>query len=279
VIKLLALIIFAAIALFSFRPASYPRQAVPAVIEIVAEPPTAPAPTPVEIPEEPEPPSEEIETLFIEALIDDMCTRRQVSQLFMLSLGFTAPSDELRAFVGETGAGGYILFGNNITDLEGTRALTAALREFSDVSPFIGIDEEGGTVSRLSALPGYAITPAAGVIGAGGDAEVAYLAGRAIGEALLSVGVNVNFAPVADVLTNPRNTVIGNRAFGSDPAVVANMVSAFQAGLHSQGIVSAPKHFPGHGAERMPIRISAPPSLTATRKALPPLSTSRLSAR
>jgi len=187
---------------------------------------------------------------FIDTLIGNMSLEAQVSQLFILSLhtAFTYPSYDLERFISESEAGGYILFGNNITTFEGTRALTDSIIEFSALPPFIGIDEEGGTVSRLRGVPGYAPQPTAREVGASGDAINAYNAGSIIGEALLTIGVNVNFAPVADVLVNPQNRVIGSRSFGVDPDLVSDMVSAFQAGLHSQGIMSAPKHFPGHGS-------------------------------
>jgi len=190
-------------------------------------------------PDPPQMTEDEKEALFIETIIDGMSPEEQVSQLFILSLG-AAPT---------AGAGGYVLFSGDITTVEGTKALTDNLKAASKIPPFICIDEEGGAVSRLSAahLPGYAAQPSAGKTGASGDKRNAYLVGENIGRALSSIGVNVDFAPVADVLTNPENTVIAGRSYGSDPALVSDMVSAFQAGLHSQGVMSAPKHFPGHG--------------------------------
>jgi beta-N-acetylhexosaminidase len=147
----------------------------------------------------------------------------------------------------ESMAGGYVLFRSNITTAEGTKTLTHAAAAACAIFPFICIDEEGGVVSRLSALPDYTAQPAAQIIGATANAHNAYLAGETIGKTLSSIGVNVDFAPVADILTNPQNKVIGSRAYGGDHGIVSDMVSAFQAGLHSQGIMSAPKHFPGHG--------------------------------
>ena len=195
---------------------------------------------------------EENEAIFLETLIDDMSFEEQVSQLFILSLGanITAPFAELESLIGELEAGGYILFSDNITTADNVKALTDAIGEFSKIAPFICIDEEGGAVSRLSSagLAGYAAPAAAGSIGRSGDAQNAYLAGETIGNALFALGVNVDFAPVADVLTNPQNKVIGDRSFGSDPELVSDMASAFTAGLRSQGIMSAAKHFPGHGA-------------------------------
>jgi len=195
--------------------------------------------------------ADEPECPILALVVDSMSLEEQVAQLFILGLGSETDgfSMDLARFVAETQAGGYILFSDNITTVEDTRNLTDAIRIFSHIPPFIGIDEEGGTVSRLrvAGLPGYTAQPSARDIGRTGDVSNAYASGVAIGEALDSIGVNLNFAPVADVLTNPNNTVIGSRAFGSDPEIVADMASAFQAGLHSTGVLSSPKHFPGHG--------------------------------
>jgi len=183
-----------------------------------------------------------------------MSIEEQAAQLFVLSLergsnSFSKPSQELKNFVSTSMAGGYILFSNNITTVEGTRTLTDAVREYSKTAPFISIDEEGGVVSRLfsAGLPGYTEQPAAGAVGATGDILKAYNTGRAIGMVLNSIGVNLDFAPVADVLTVPNNRVIGIRSYGNDPDLVGSMIVSFQTGLRSYGIMSSPKHFPGHG--------------------------------
>jgi len=191
------------------------------------------------------------EAHYIESLIDSMTIEEQVSQMFVLRLRaeHKGPSGALDDFVRKAGAGGYVLFSDNITTVEGTKALSEAVKESSAIAPFVCIDEEGGTVSRLrtAGLPGYVAQPTARRTGATGDPKNAFQAGVAIGAALSSIGVNVNFAPVADVLTNTRNTVIGSRSFGADPALVADMAAEFQAGIKSHGILTAPKHFPGHG--------------------------------
>jgi len=114
---------------------------------------------------------------------------------------------------------------------------------------FIATDEEGGRVSRVGRLfadGDFPILPAY-EIGRTGDPEMAYMTGRILGERLLSLGINMNFAPVADVWTNPANTVIGNRSFGNDPKLVGIMVDAAVRGLNSSGVLSTIKHFPGHG--------------------------------
>jgi beta-N-acetylhexosaminidase len=191
----------------------------------------------------------EKESIFIEKLIAGMDIESRIAQLFILSFNESdvKPSRELERFIKETKVGGYVLFKSNITTVEGTKSMTDAAKAVCVTPPFICIDEEGGLVSRLSVLPGFTAQPAAQIIGATANTQNAYITGETIGRSLASIGVNVDFAPVADVLTNPQNRVIGSRSYSSDPVIVSDMVSAFQAGLHSQGIMSAPKHFPGHG--------------------------------
>jgi beta-N-acetylhexosaminidase len=112
---------------------------------------------------------------------------------------------------------------------------------------FIAIDEEGGRVSRAGFLFDDLPTPAAFTIGNGGDTNAAYQYARTIGARLAQLGVNMNFAPVADIWTNPANTVIGNRAFSACPHIAGQMVAATIQGLQAEGILSVIKHFPGHG--------------------------------
>jgi len=184
----------------------------------------------------------------INVIIDNMTLRERVSQLFILALpGHTAPSEALESLVSASGAGGFILFKDNIKSTEQVKALTGALNIYADIPPFICIDEEGGVVSRLRGLAGFTPTSPARDIGGTGDTQNAYAAGETIGAAMARLGINVDFAPVADVLTNPNNKVIGSRAFGNDPETVGGMASAFQAGLRTHGVMAAPKHFPGHG--------------------------------
>ncbi len=191
----------------------------------------------------------------IAGLIDQMSPREQVEQLFMISLGpkdsteYTAPGAQVSAFLDAHSPGGYIFFAGNITTVEDTRVLIDAIKDASAVAPLFGIDEEGGRISRLSGakLPGYTATSSAASIGASGDPQQAYDAAATIGATLHAMGFTMDFAPDADVLTNPGNTVIGDRAFSDNAAVVSEMVSAFQRGLRDAGILCGPKHFPGHG--------------------------------
>jgi len=115
--------------------------------------------------------------------------------------------------------------------------------------PLICIDEEGGRVARIANNPNFAVKKyeSMGAIGATGDPRNAYECANTIGTYLQRYGFDVDFAPVADVNTNPENIIIGPRAFSDDPAVAAPMVTNYLQGLKDAGITGCIKHFPGHG--------------------------------
>ena len=158
--------------------------------------------------------------------------------------GLEAPEWLRREFA--DGLGGVVLFSRNVRDREQLVGLTAALRAERD-GVLVGIDEEGGDVTRLEAGPGSSY-PGNLALGAVDDVALTERVGASIGADLVEVGINVDLAPVADVNTNPRNPVIGVRSFGSDPELVARHVAAFVTGLQRAGVVACAKHFPGHGA-------------------------------
>ena len=112
------------------------------------------------------------------------------------------------------------------------------------------IDEEGGTVARLGNHPAFGLPKIENMaeIGAKKDGERAYEVGTVIGSYLKEYGFNMDFAPDADVLTEPGNRAIGSRSFGDDPELVAELSGQVAKGLREQGIMPVYKHFPGHGA-------------------------------
>jgi len=119
-------------------------------------------------------------------------------------------------------------------------------QNYSQIPLFIGVDEEGGRVSRISKKFFVPIEPMAN-IGATGNPSRALEVGKEIASNIGILGFNIDFAPVADVLTNPNNNVIGDRSFSNDPNVVAEMVKQEVIGLQTSGISATLKHFPGHG--------------------------------
>ena len=143
--------------------------------------------------------------------------------------------------------GGFILYQHNLSDPEQIVSLCRALWDLSaEHRPFIAIDEEGGRVHRLPKP--FTRFPTAALIGEKNDLDLAYRLGRACAEELTVAGINLNFAPVLDVNSNPQNPVIGDRSFASDPARVIRLSSSWMQGLRDGGIIPCGKHFPGHGA-------------------------------
>jgi len=172
--------------------------------------------------------------------------RRTVGQLFMVGIPGPTLDPKSRAFLREFTPGGVILFKRNVERGPQVRALVAELKTIgAGPTPLVAIDHEGGRVHRLPAP--FTRFPAMARLGAC-DAAVVERVGYAMGRELASIGIDLDFAPVLDVVTNPRNTVIGDRAFGATPARVARLGLALARGLTRAGIVPCGKHFPGHGA-------------------------------
>ena len=199
-------------------------------------------------------------------LLGEMTLREKVGQLFLVrpdaldpalsqqtiddadAPGVIEVSEAMAAFLEEYPVGGVVLFGKNITDEVQLRGLIAGLQQSSPVPVLIGIDEEGGVVARLANSPGFDLPQyeSAASMGAQGTDEVRAMSAE-IGAYLAGYGINLDFAPVADVNTNPDNPVIGTRAFSSDPQEAADCVTAAVEGFSQAGVLCCLKHFPGHG--------------------------------
>ena len=143
-------------------------------------------------------------------------------------------------------AGGFAIFRKNLESPEQIKKLNQALKDSSKILPFIAVDEESGRISRIANNKNFNVTRFKSTedIAKKGQTHEAALT---IAKYLSEYGFNYDFAPVADVNTNPQNIVIGDRAFGNDPEFVAKNVSEFLDGLHAYNIVGSIKHFPGHG--------------------------------
>ena len=144
--------------------------------------------------------------------------------------------------------GGLILYAWNIDTEAQLSTLISQIRSLNG-SPLLCIDEEGGRVSRIANNPNFDVKKyeSMSAIGATGDPSNAYECGNTIGTYLKHYGFDIDFAPVADVNTNPDNIIIGPRAFSDDPAVAAPMVTNYLQGLKDAGVTGCIKHFPGHG--------------------------------
>lgn len=163
--------------------------------------------------------------------------------------GVTEVTDTMKEMLAKYPVGGVCQFGKNITDPDQIIRFNQDLQSISEIPMFIAVDEEGGLVARLANndafdLPKY---ESAAAVGASGDTSDALEMGQTIGSYLKKYGFNLDFAPDADVNTNPDNPVIGTRAFSSDAQTAADMVGAAAGGLREEGILPTLKHFPGHG--------------------------------
>lgn len=155
--------------------------------------------------------------------------------------------------------GGVVLFSRNIIGIEQTRALTTAISDcltIDGLPPLIGVDQEGGRVQRL--IDVGTSFPSAMALGATHNPALVQKIGQAIGYELRVLGINTNFAPVADVNNNPRNPVIGTRSFGEATEQVGAMVVAFATGLRAAGVAATAKHFPGHGDTQVDSHLDLP---------------------
>lgn len=225
-------------------------EAEPTTLTVPTELPTLPTETTLP-PETTVPPSQE------ELLLESMSLRQKIGQLFFVAPEGLVPdqmpvrafSEELAVALERYPVGGIILFADNLQNPDQLKELTAALSEAGEIPMFLGVDEEGGVVARLANhasfdLPRYR---SAASVGASGDPEDAFDMGKTIGTYLREYGFHVDFAPVADVNTNPWNPIIGTRAFSSDAHLAALLVEAMADGLNDGGILATYKHFPGHG--------------------------------
>ena len=208
--------------------------------------------------------NKEIEWYFTpieEKMLSVLSLDQKIGQLFIvrpesLSGGsgkLTSMTDALRKGLSERMPGGIIMFGENITDPSQIKAFNEDLHMsaylYSTLPLMIAVDEEGGLVARIANNPNFSVPEYDSMLSVGntGDPVNAFKAGLAIGTYLKDYGFDIDLAPVADCFTNPANRVIGDRSFGSDPALVSEMVGECIDGLHSRGIRVSLKHYPGHG--------------------------------
>lgn len=197
----------------------------------------------------------------VEQYIASMTLEEKAAQLFiilpesLMDVGcVTAAGETTEKAMNEIPVGGFMYLQGNLVSYDQAKTMLSNVQKYSmarlGLPAFLSVDEEGGTVTRISRTGRFDVPDIVSMseIGKTGDAESARQTGTVIGGYLSDLGFNVDFAPVADVLSNPENTVVKFRSFGDDPQLVADMSLALAAGLKEQGIISTFKHFPGHGA-------------------------------
>ncbi len=202
----------------------------------------------------------------VEAQLQQMTLREKVGQMFYIRMESLDPTiewttfDDLAALKNQEvtekmkhtneqyPVGGIILYAWNIEDEAQLARIIPQVRSLNG-HPLLCIDEEGGRVARIANNTNFDVKKyeSMAAIGATGDPQNAYECGNTIGTYLKRYDFDIDFAPVADVNTNPENIVIGPRAFSDDPAVAAPMVTSYLQGLKDAGITGCIKHFPGHG--------------------------------
>ena len=191
-------------------------------------------------------PPEELAAAIEEAMSDDQA----LAQVFMLGWVGAEPSPLIMDWIRDRGIGGVKIFGWNTGDTMRLARTVGELQEVSLAGPFgipllVATDQEGGWIRHVKGSTSE--TPGNMAIGASGYPRDAYLAGYYIGQELALLGINMNFAPTVDVFTNRGSTLIGPRAFGSDPVNVGILGAAFMRGQQAAGVIPTAKHYPGHG--------------------------------
>jgi len=176
--------------------------------------------------------------------------RQKLGQLFLIGFEGKNLSSEHAKFLIDNNLGCVILFSRNIEDPSQIAQLNNSLQSLTSKQSgraplFIGVDMEGGRIARFKAP--FTQWPPMAVLGEINSPSLTFKFAETMGQELRAVGVNLDFAPCVDVLTNPKNPVIGDRSFGSDPELVSRMSSAVVRGLLKSGVLPCAKHFPGHG--------------------------------
>jgi beta-N-acetylhexosaminidase len=172
--------------------------------------------------------------------------RRQIGQLLIAGFNGEQLPVELKSIANEFGLGGVILFARNVAEAEQVAELSGeAVRLVPELPLWVSVDQEGGRVARLKAP--FTEWPPRATLGRSGDPALAERFARALGAELRAVGVSLDYAPVLDIHTNPKNPVIGDRALADEAELVSTLGSVIIRALQGEGVAACGKHFPGHG--------------------------------
>lgn len=192
--------------------------------------------------------------------VKSMSLEQKAAQLFFVTPeditqvdAATVAGEDTKKAYEQYPVGGIVYFSRNIQGPEQLSGMLAKTQDYAEeiagVPVFLGVDEEGGEVSRVAGNKNFSVTEYESMraIGDSKDTSQAYDVGKTLASYLKELGFNIDFAPNADVITNSGNTVIGDRSFGEDPQLVADMASQVVKGLQDNGVSACLKHFPGHG--------------------------------
>jgi beta-N-acetylhexosaminidase len=187
-----------------------------------------------------------------------MSLDEKIGTMIIAGVEGTNPTNKTKWMIQDQHVGGIIFYKNNIKSQEQFVSYVNALKKWNQQNPsplFISIDEEGGKVSRL---PGIKKIPTAMSIGEKQDLAYAQNIGTYIGNASKSMGINMDYAPVLDINSNPNNPVIGDRSYGTTSKQVSDVGRAVMKGIQSTGIIPVIKHFPGHGDTSIDSHLNLP---------------------
>ncbi len=204
----------------------------------------------------------------IEETISKMTLREKIGQMLIISYEGEY-TDELENILNEVKPSGFIVFPKNITTYKETVKYISNVRKTESIPMFISIDQEGGRVQRIKNIPDINVQtiPSMLELGKTNNSELSYKVGSVLAKEIAAFGINLDFAPVIDIFSNPNNTVIGDRAFGTDSQTVINMAIPFAKGMESESIIPVYKHFPGHGDTNTDSHIELP-IVTKTKEEL-----------
>jgi beta-N-acetylhexosaminidase len=184
----------------------------------------------------------------ISQILSKMTLEEKVGQMILAGIDGTSIDQATRTMIAKQHIGGIILYKDNFSSLSGSVQLVNSLKKANKGNPaplFISVDQEGGKVSRLP--KDFVAIPYNAKVGRTGDAALAKEMGALLAKELRIMGLNVDFAPVLDINSNPENPVIGSRSFGNNSKLVTKLGIAEMNGLREGGTITVVKHFPGHG--------------------------------
>lgn len=181
--------------------------------------------------------------------IGELSLEEKIGQMLIISNSSTSMNESFKSLLEQIKPGGIIFFKENFTNYEKTKTLIEEIEKTSKIPYLLATDQEGGRVQRLSKLEDKNITliPQMKELGKRENKKLAYNVGKVIAEELQVFGINMNFAPVIDVLSNSNNQVIGDRSFGTSKEIVSELGISLAKGLMDHGVIPVYKHFPGHG--------------------------------
>ncbi|MBS3681415.1 beta-N-acetylhexosaminidase [Ornithinibacillus massiliensis] len=181
------------------------------------------------------------------SVLETLTLDEKIGQMIMAGIEGTTPEPETIRLIENYKVGGIIFFRKNLTSYSQSLQLVNGIKRVNSVNPiplFLSVDQEGGRVTRL---PGLEELPTNKEIGLRNDPKLSYQIGSILAEALHAFGMNMNYAPVIDVNSNPKNPVIGDRSFGDNPSLVSTLGIQTMKGMEANDIIPVVKHFPGHG--------------------------------